>query len=1016
MEPLRAASVEKPRRTSSVPGSLTRASHRRSIPQSLVDALCAARESFERYGVISLLETAVRAPVDGAREAALMVLKDDRDENPQQQQQQQQQMELSTSLPGVSPAPPTTVPSGETKMEACAASTERAIGETVEGEMPTTTAVTNKPTSIVPDPPKEKLTASFTCLSYDATVTREAMKRLKHVVEYCPGRTAAFLEQLREVVATTVHEIPAAPPIAVSRLKSNSSAYHTARQLEALSELWGNRRDAPVSVSSTLGRKRGLFGEVERKELHHLVISILNRVSNDTEKYREVKNELLRLPIPEANDAMLAKIVDVFFLKAVREQHFSNLYADLVSALCKVPGGQRIVGDKQQSLEYRMRQQLLHRCQMEFRQLEEQSIERAERGGEDRASQGAEESFKERRDRVCGIVRFVGELFLRHIVTEKVIGNILVTACTGLYGREGLCVPPPYTPTESQMDETITLLGIVDAAFFRTPLGSSMLVECTQFLQHWSLRHPVSRIRFLLMSAVERLQKLVEERNAAIAASQEQLQLQQQQQQTTQTADDPQQVQQSVQDGKRLTNGSVILPQPLSPRNEESYFNSTGSRSTSAMTNDMSVKSKHLVFVGGKPIPAPRSAASRQCSVMSITSSNYLTNFSVQLTKQLATSENVAQHMQNVTLATRSLDEVVEEIMKSFADYIAVVGVWTERCLTVVKAVKDRSLYGAFLSSLNRYHKGTSKQELRKVAMSTFANAVCQRLHEDLGIFKYWAAMILSDTMREVLDEDLLNEALHYLLVNDPAAVKVYLRDVAKHMQAASSSPRTPSDETTNFTRYRPLQVVHRHNTHRKREYELNVVNFPDVRLASMEIHVFCALITGTPSKEALFNAVRSSSYLRCPLMAPEIFSAILHAELCSNTTAYLEDNLDLLSLVVDGQDREIRELLLVAELYVVLKEGSNESLRPLSAGAHVMAKLGDSIISDETRLRAQKYFESRDDCAHHYIGAQSAQLQARHVPSSGSSSVVNNSSSTNSNNNNMNTNSVVRRPAIQRR
>ncbi|PWV01775.1 Eukaryotic translation initiation factor 4 gamma 2 [Trypanosoma cruzi] len=187
------------------------------------------------------------------------------------------------------------------------------------------------------------------------------------------------------------------------------------------------------------------------------------------------------------------------------------------------------------------------------------------------------------------------------------------------------------------------------------------------------------------------------------------------------------------------------------------------------MANDMSVKSKQLVFVGGKPIPAPRSAASRQCSVMSITSSNCFTNFSVQLTKQLATSENVAQHMQKCYTCHTQLGRSGEEIMKSFADYIAVVGVWTERCLTVVKAVKDRSLYGAFLSSLNRYHKGTSKQELRKVAMSTFANAVCQRLHEDLGIFKYWAAMILSDTMREVLDEDLLNEALHYLLVNDPA-------------------------------------------------------------------------------------------------------------------------------------------------------------------------------------------------------------------------------------------------------
>ncbi|RNF07965.1 putative eukaryotic initiation factor 4a [Trypanosoma rangeli] len=990
MEPLRAVSVKKPKRTSSVPGSLRQAAYRRSVPQALVDAVCAARERFERYGASSLLRTVVEPPGDGAREAARSGDKKDRDDHAQQPQ-----LDSSALLPEVTSTPPS---SSEANTNACAASTEPIVGEAERDTAAADAVVTDDATPTAAGTPKARLTASETCIPYDTAVTREAMGRLRHVLSYCPEKIAAFLQHLREVGATRVSEISAAPLSTVPRGKPSSSAHHTARQREALSELWGERRDAPVSVSTTIGRKRGLFGGVEQKQLHQCVISVLNRVSNDAVKFREVKNELLRLPIPEANDVMLAKIAEVFFFKAVQEQHFSCLYADLVSALCKVPEGQRLVGDKAQSLEYRLRQQLLHRCQVEFQQLEEQNIERAEKGGEDRDSQGAEEAFKERRDRACGIVRFVGELFLRQIVTEKVIESILMTACTGLYGREGLRVPPPYTPTESQMDEAIMLLSIVDTAFFRTTVGAAMLMNTTNVLKYWCIHHPVSRVRFLLMNAIEKLNKIVEKRNAALAAAQEK-----QQQQPQQHAEEQQQ-QQPVQEGKRLVNGGSV-PQSLSSFSEENLFASTDGR-TAVAACDMSPRGRLPMFVGGKPIPAPRSAASRQNSITSSISVNGPTNPIPQVMKQVATPESVANHMQNVTVAGRSLDEVVNEITNTFADVLAVVEVWTERCLTIVKAVKDRAMYGGFLSSINQHHKGALKQELRKVAMGVFAYAVSQRLYEDLSIFKYWAAMIWSDASREVLDEDLLNEALRHLLTKDAAAVRLYLCDVSKQLQLLTSVPRAPSDEATNFVRYRPLQVVHRHNTHRKQDYELSVVNFFDVRSTSMEINVFCTLLTGTPTKEALFNAVRSSAYLRCPLVAPEVLSAILHAELCSNTTAYLEDNLDLLSLVSDGQDRGVRELLLVAELYAALKDDSSEALRPLSAGARVMAKLSDRIISDETRLRAQKYFESRDDCAHHYIGAPASHGQTRHANSDGLGTM--NTSSF--------TNSIARRPGTQRR
>lgn len=310
--------------------------------------------------------------------------------------------------------------------------------------------------------------------------------------------------------------------------------------------------------------------------------------------------------------------------------------------------------------------------------------------------------------------------------------------------------------------------------------------------------------------------------------------------------------------------------------------------------------------------------------------------------------------MRGASLTGDGMDNVVEEIVNHFADVLPVVEVWTDRCLGIVRATTERSLYGVFLCSLNRHPKGALRQDLRNIAMNAFRNAVCQKLYEDLSIFKYWAAMILSDVAREVLDEEMLNEALRYLLDNDPAAVRVYLHDVAKQLPLMSSSPWSPSDETTNFVRYRPLSVVRRFHAEAERGEELPTVNFSEVRQASLEINIFCALLTGDPAKELLFDAVRSSP-LHLPLVVPDVLSAILHADLCASSGTHLDDNLDLLNLVIDGPERETREMLFVAEAHEILKDVSGGAASFYPDVSCAVARLTGRLISDETRRRARK-------------------------------------------------------------
>ncbi len=124
-------------------------------------------------------------------------------------------------------------------------------------------------------------------------------------------------------------------------------------------------RDSMAAPAVAANRKRRLFGAKE-PELHQRVLGVLNKVTDDKSKYREIKFELMRLPLPEADPASLEQVVKCFFTKAVREQRFSSHYADLVEEICRVPATQIQLGDTTQSLSYRLRVALLHRCQSEF--------------------------------------------------------------------------------------------------------------------------------------------------------------------------------------------------------------------------------------------------------------------------------------------------------------------------------------------------------------------------------------------------------------------------------------------------------------------------------------------------------------------------------------------------------------------------------------------------------------------------------------------------------------------------
>nr|CCM14105.1 eukaryotic initiation factor 4a, putative [Leishmania guyanensis] len=773
--------------------------------------------------------------------------------------------------------------------------------------------------------------------------------------------------------------------------------------LESLGDVWEGRQEAPISLAQSSLRRRGLFGEVEQKKIHNMVVAVLNKVTTDPVKFREVKNELLRLPIPESNAEQLTKIVDAFFNKAVREQHFSHSYADLIVALCKVPQGQHIVGDKTQSLEYRLRMALLKRCQAEFVQsvrAEEADALSSTTSVVDDASftltsaiestqSFGSETEKERRDRMCGNVRFVCELFLRDIVAASVISVIFRICCLGSEFGEFL-VPPSYTPTESQVDEIITVVNTVKERYFvQSGEGRRMLPQLLSQLDYWVKHYTISRCRFVLMSTVDDLRAMLPNEPASPMMSATP---------SVTTFITP-----------HLTHNLPAQSPPSCDVAEQGVISvvsaappTVAAASPVIAAADASGQlSMNSTMVGGQPLPAPRS---KQVGSVSLSDSagsiNGMPPAESPVTGPIArptltlTSRSTLQHVRPDAIAKfmaafssgqYSADEVAVQLFSTYGNVLPALGAWMDRCLSVVKEEKTRKQTGAVLvacvAQLTAHTNASSeevvetvavcREQLHEAAMEALQRAIEGKLYEELRIFQFWAQLVLSDHARVVYDEELLNEGLELLVYTAPLAVRNYLVEVGKYMThvlvAPEKLPWRASTEAQSFVRYRPLLVLHSlvlsGGPSEAQALLDNVSSFSDVRQHSLELRLYHAFRTGSPSREVIFEQLRTSprTTSRDSTLAAEVLSALLIAELCSSGDALVEDNMDLLQITVDGVTRAEREIAIVTEVYEILRY----TPRPMtmSAAARVLRKfVCMHIVSDETMERAEHFYETERD------------------------------------------------------
>lgn len=147
------------------------------------------------------------------------------------------------------------------------------------------------------------------------------------------------------------------------------------------------------------------------------VNGILNKIT--PEKYESLMQSMLELNFDVSNQNLLSRIIDCVFERAVQHQLFCNLYADVCRDLTQkfAQTHTKKEGEESKSTAYAsFRRALLNKCQTEF--------EGPPPVPEGLSPEEKAEHEKKLKARQLGNIKFIGELFKRKMLTEKIMHEV----------------------------------------------------------------------------------------------------------------------------------------------------------------------------------------------------------------------------------------------------------------------------------------------------------------------------------------------------------------------------------------------------------------------------------------------------------------------------------------------------------------------------------------------------------------------------------------------------------------
>mmetsp|Transcript_42099 Transcript_42099/g.136235 ORF Transcript_42099/g.136235 Transcript_42099/m.136235 type:complete len:539 (-) Transcript_42099:128-1744(-) len=220
----------------------------------------------------------------------------------------------------------------------------------------------------------------------------------------------------------------------------------------------GSASLSPPSTPALLRRVSGMTPARQEDDLRRSIQSLLNKIC--PENVHTIAEKIAKVQLCGAHE--LDIIIQLIFNKALAEPHYCETYADLVidlkTAFPQFPAREGCVKNRPVSFKVALLEEL-------FKQFDT-ALQPQPLGDADTAADVRRQS----KDRVCANMKFLGHLFLRQLLSAKVVGSVCreLVLCDG--GRSEM-------PHELALECAVELLMAIGFTLEALPHGQPVVEE-----------------------------------------------------------------------------------------------------------------------------------------------------------------------------------------------------------------------------------------------------------------------------------------------------------------------------------------------------------------------------------------------------------------------------------------------------------------------------------------------------------------------------------------------------------
>jgi len=197
------------------------------------------------------------------------------------------------------------------------------------------------------------------------------------------------------------------------------------------------------------------------QELQRVVQSLLNKIC--PENVKKISSQIAATNV--ASTSELKIVIGLIMKKSLSEPHYCETYADLVYMLkAEMPEFPSPDGGKPVSFK----STLLNVCQNEFESMPS-SMEASKEEAEKYDPEELEFIRKQRKNRVLANMKFIGHLFLRQLLTAKIIGSVIEDL--------SMCSQADVLPAEHVVECLCELLTSIGYTLESMPAGATALKQ-----------------------------------------------------------------------------------------------------------------------------------------------------------------------------------------------------------------------------------------------------------------------------------------------------------------------------------------------------------------------------------------------------------------------------------------------------------------------------------------------------------------------------------------------------------